>query len=154
MEEYSINIGGRTLKVEVLEVSGGKASVKVDGNLYEAEYSAPQPAGTAKPENTPQTAGTIRPENAPQAAAKSESSPAPQPSKAAGPSAITAPIPGVVVELCVSKGDSVKAGQKAAVLEAMKMENEILAPADGTVTEVLVAEGDSVMEGDKLIEIG
>ena len=61
--------------------------------------------------------------------------------------AVVAPLPGVIVGIKVSVGDVVKTGQVLAVLEAMKMENDIQAEYDGTVTAVNVAQGDSVLEG-------
>lgn len=67
---------------------------------------------------------------------------------------IKAPLPGVMIEIKVKVGDSVRAGQEIAVLEAMKMENSIEAVMDGTVTAVHVKEGDSVLEGAAVITIG
>ena len=77
--------------------------------------------------------------------------------KAAAPAGagkpVTSPLPGVIIEVSVKEGQTVKAGQKVAVLEAMKMENEIQAPADGTVTAILVNKGDSVLEGAEIVKI-
>ena len=67
--------------------------------------------------------------------------------------AVVSPLPGVVVEVKVSAGDVVKAGQTVAVLEAMKMENDILAECDGVVASVDVKNGDSVLEGAVLLTI-
>ena len=66
---------------------------------------------------------------------------------------MTAPLPGVIVEVKVSPGEVVKAGQVVAVLEAMKMENEIQAESDGVVTAVNVSQGDSVLEGAPIVTI-
>lgn len=66
---------------------------------------------------------------------------------------VVAPLPGVIIGLKVSVGDVVKAGQVVAVLEAMKMENDIQAEFDGTVTAVNVAQGDSVLEGAVIVMI-
>lgn len=66
---------------------------------------------------------------------------------------ITSPIPGILVSLHASIGDKVKKGQLVAVVEAMKMENDILAEQDGTVTSVLASVGDSLMEGTSILEI-
>lgn len=60
---------------------------------------------------------------------------------------IKSPLPGIIVEINVKPGDSVKKGQKIAVIEAMKMENEITADCDGVVSEIKVKVGDSVLEG-------
>lgn len=67
---------------------------------------------------------------------------------------VTSPLPGVLVDVKVAVGDSVKAGQTVAVLEAMKMENEIEATASGTVTAVCAAKGDSLLEGAVIVRIG
>ena len=62
-----------------------------------------------------------------------------------------APLPGKVLEICVKVGDSVKAGQKIAVLEAMKMENDIVSDHAGVVREIAVAEGDTLQEGQTIL---
>ena len=67
--------------------------------------------------------------------------------------AVVSPLPGVVVEVKVAAGDVVKAGQTVAVLEAMKMENDILVECDGVVASVSVKDGDSVLEGAVLLTI-
>jgi biotin carboxyl carrier protein len=67
--------------------------------------------------------------------------------------AITAPMAGRIVAIKVKKGDSVKAGAVVCILEAMKMENEIVTPRIGTVQEINVSEGVAVSEGDVLVII-
>ena len=66
---------------------------------------------------------------------------------------IAAPIPGVIASVAVAVGDTVKEGSRLLVLEAMKMENELLAPFDGTVTALHGAAGDTVNKGDRLVEL-
>ena len=66
---------------------------------------------------------------------------------------INAPLPGVIIGVMVNVGDTVKAGQVVAVLEAMKMENEIQAEFDGVVTSVYVSRGDSILEGTPIVTI-
>ena len=66
---------------------------------------------------------------------------------------VNSPLPGVIVEVSVKEGQAVKAGQKVAVLEAMKMENEIPAPKDGTITAIHVNKGDSILEGAPVVTI-
>ena len=66
---------------------------------------------------------------------------------------LTAPMPGKVVSFAVKSGDTVKAGQALAVMEAMKMEHTIAAPQDGTVAELLYAPGDQVAEGAELLTL-
>ena len=66
---------------------------------------------------------------------------------------IKAPIPGVVVEIKVSEGEKVTKGMTVAVIEAMKMENDILAESDGTVAAIKVTTGAAVLEGDTILTI-
>ena len=63
------------------------------------------------------------------------------------------PLPGVIISVNVKVGDAVKAGQVVAILEAMKMENEIQAESDGTVAAVCVAKGDTIQEGDAIVTL-
>ena len=69
---------------------------------------------------------------------------------AAGDTLVKAPMPGNILSVSVKPGDAVKKGQAIMVLEAMKMENEILSPIDGTVVSVLVQQGASVNSDDTL----
>ena len=67
---------------------------------------------------------------------------------------VKSPLPGIIISVDVKEGQAVKRGQKVAVIEAMKMENEILAESDGTVTAVHTRKGDSVLEGADIVTIG
>jgi biotin carboxyl carrier protein len=69
----------------------------------------------------------------------------------AGPSDVTAPMPGVVVDIPVNVGDEIEAGKPVIVVEAMKMQNELASEADGIVAEIRVAPGDTVVGGDVLV---
>ena len=73
--------------------------------------------------------------------------------RAAGGKVIKSPLPGVIVAVKVNAGDKVKAGDVVAVLEAMKMENEIQSEYDGTVASVNVSQGDSILEGAVIVTI-
>jgi biotin carboxyl carrier protein len=66
---------------------------------------------------------------------------------------VTAPMPGTIVNVLVKQGQSVKKGQVLAILEAMKMENEIVAPVDGQVASISVNKGQNVNLGDSIVEI-
>ena len=68
-----------------------------------------------------------------------------------GGEAVKAPMPGNILRVAVKAGDSVKEGQLLCVLEAMKMENEIMAPKAGTVAQVLVSKGSTVNTGDTMV---
>lgn len=157
MGKYNFRINGHDYQVDVNSVEGGIADVTVNGTDYKVELAdaVPAPAQQAvRP--APQTVSTGAPAVTPQATA-----PAPQAAQTATASApqgkgevVTAPLPGVILDIKVKVGDAVKAGQTVAVLEAMKMENEIEATASGTVTAVNAGKGDSVLEGAAIITIG
>ena len=70
-----------------------------------------------------------------------------------GGEAVSAPMPGTILNVLVKTGDSVKKGQVLAILEAMKMENEIVSPVDGQITSVSVDKGQNVNLGDSLLVI-
>lgn len=125
MKKYNITVNGKTYEVEVEEI--GKS-----------EQTAPiQVAPVTRP-----TAPAPKP-SAPKAPSK----------PAAGSSDITAPMPGTVLEIKVTQGQTVKNGDLVMILEAMKMENEIFAPADGTIEKIHINQGASVNSGDLLISI-
>ena len=79
--------------------------------------------------------------------------PAAAPAGAAGAVSVKAPMPGNILDVKVAAGASVKAGDVLVILEAMKMENEIVAPQDGTVASVNVNKGDTVNSGDVLVSM-
>lgn len=155
MGKYNFRINGHDYQVDVNSVEGGIADVTVNGTDYKVELADAVPAPAqqaARP--APQATSTAAP--APQATA-----PAAQAAQTATASAplgkgevVTAPLPGVILDIKVKVGDVVKAGQTVAVLEAMKMENEIEATASGTITAVNAGKGDSVLEGAAIITIG
>ena len=148
MKEYSFKINGKQYDVTVESVEGKNAQVVVNGAAYSVEIEKGAAEATA-----------AAPVAAPaQQAAPAQTSPAPAApapaAKPAGPGTkVESPLPGVIIEVSVKEGQAVKMGQKGAVLEAMKMENEIAATADGTVTAIHVAKGDSVLEGAPIVTI-
>lgn len=95
---------------------------------------------------------------APVAAAPVAAAPAAAPAPAAPAVAVsgtpaTAPMPGTILDVKVTVGQAVKEGDVVAILEAMKMENEIFAPCDGKVAQVIAAKGSSVATGDPIVTI-
>ena len=117
-----------------------KYRVVVNGVSYEVELEAMDSASAA-------AAPAAKPAAAPAPAAAPVSAPA-------GGQNVTAPMPGNILDVKVAAGQAVKAGQILFILEAMKMENEILAPADGTVGTVAVTKGQAVETGALLCNIG
>ncbi len=124
MKNYTITVNGTPYNVTVEEGTSSAAPVA----------SAPAPAPASAP--------------APQAAPKA----APAPT-AAGSVKVDAPMPGNILDVKVSNGTAVKAGQVLVILEAMKMENEIVAPQDGTVASINVNKGDTVEAGQTIVTL-
>ena len=146
MKTYKFRINGNEYNVEINSVEGNLADVTVNGAAYKVEMEN-APATPAAPAATANPAAQARQDAPAVALAK------PAPAPAGAGKAITSPLPGVIIEVSVKEGQAVKAGQKVAVIEAMKMENEIQASSDGTVTAVLVNKGDSVLEGTEIVKI-
>lgn len=152
MKEYKFKINGNDYCVAINSIEGKNADVTVNGVSYNVELenapvAAPQaqaaPAVAAAPAAAPQA----------QAAASAAAPAAPKAAAPAGGKTITSPLPGVILSIDVKEGQAVKRGQKVAVLEAMKMENEILSEFDGTVSAIHVSKGDSVLEGANVVTI-
>lgn len=146
MKSYKFRINGNEYNVDINSVEGNIADVMVNGASYQVEMEN-APAPVQKPAQEPAAAVAST-------GSATTTTPAPKAAAPAGAGKpVTSPLPGVIIEVSVKEGQTVKAGQKVAVLEAMKMENEIQAPADGTVTAILVNKGDSVLEGAEIVKI-
>jgi biotin carboxyl carrier protein len=141
-KEYKLKINGNDYTVAIKQKEEASAEIEVNGTPYlvEIERAAKQAAKVNPPAAAPVSqAGT------PVVA---------KPVVSANASAVTSPLPGVILSVSVRVGDEVKSGQRLLVLEAMKMENSIEADRDGKVTAVKVNQGDSVLEGAELVIIG
>ncbi len=121
-----------------------KFDVKVNGKSYEVEI---EEIGAGYVPAQPQQAAAVRAEAAAPAAAVQAEAPK---AAVAGGETINAPLPGNILDVKVAAGESVKSGQILMILEAMKMENEILAPHDGVIASVAVQKGATVGSGDVL----
>lgn len=124
MRKFIVNVNGTSYEVEVEEIS------------VEMNAAPAKPAAPAAP--------------APVVAKQA----APAPAAVSGGESVSAPMPGNILDIKVKTGDAVKAGATLLILEAMKMENEILAPVDGTVRSINVTKGATVNSGDVLCVIG
>jgi biotin carboxyl carrier protein len=123
MRRFTVSVNGKSYDVEVEEV----------GREDAAPIAAAPRMETAKP---------AKPAKAAQAA-----------EVPADAEVVKAPMPGTILDIKVSSGDAVKEGQALLVLEAMKMENEVVAPRDGTVASIHAMKGASVESGDVLVAI-
>ena len=120
-------------------------TITVNGNVYEVTVEEGFTGAASAPAAAPKAAPNAAPKAAPAPAAAPAA-----PAGAAGAVAVTAPMPGKILGVKASAGQAVKKGQVILVLEAMKMENEIVAPQDGTIATINVATGDSVEPGATL----
>ena len=130
--KYKVTLNGRTYEVEV---EAGKAMCVAE---YEAYAPVAAPVAAA-----PVAAPAAAPVAAPAAGMT-----------VSGGESVTAPMPGNILKVAVSVGQTVKEGDLLVVLEAMKMENEIFAPKTGTVAQVLVQKGSTVNTGDTMVVLG
>ena len=113
-------------------------TITVNGNVY--DVTVEEGAGAVAPVAAPRAAAPVAPKATPKATA-------PVATGAAGSVKVEAPMPGKILKTVATAGQAVKKGDVIVVLEAMKMENEIVAPQDGTVASINVAVGDSVEAG-------
>lgn len=126
MRKFVVNVNGNSYEVEVEEVGGAPSIQTVAARPAQAEAApAPKAAVPAAPK-VQGSAGAVK---------------------------MTAPMPGTILDVKVKVGDVVKKGQLVAILEAMKMENEILAPQDATIASVNVSKGQQVNSGDLILTL-
>jgi biotin carboxyl carrier protein len=144
---YDIAIGDRAYNVDVARLRGGIYSLRLGGNQH--EVAVHRRADGTYNVSDPQTAVAVEVAD-PLAYLAAQTTAAKTGRRR---QRVTAYMPGRVVTLLVAEGDAVQAGQGILVLEAMKMQNEILAEHDGTVTRLLVQPGQSVDGGDPLFEL-
>ena len=126
MRKFNISVNGNSYEVEVEEIGGAPAPVQ--------KSAAPAPKPAAAPKAAPQASAASAP--------------------VSGATPDEAPMPGSIVSVKVKNGDTVNEGDVLCVLEAMKMENEIMAPKSGKIVAVCTSQGASVNTGDALVSIG
>ena len=161
MKEYKYKINGNEYSVAIIDLEGNTAAVEVNGVSYKVDIltegftaaparPAAKPAAPAAPAApAPAAAKPAAPQPIAPAAA-----PAAEPAPAGKGTAVQSPLPGVILDIKVAVGDTVKAGQTVAILEAMKMENSINAECNGVITAIKVAKGDNILEGSDIVIIG
>jgi biotin carboxyl carrier protein len=131
MKKFNVKVNGTQYEVEIEEVNDGSKAVAAPSPAVSAPVAAPAATAAAAPQVTRPAAATA----------------------AAGTISVTSPMPGTILKLRVAQGDAVKKGQTLLILEAMKMENEIVSPKDATVASVNVTKGASVNAGDLLVTL-
>lgn len=129
IKKYNITVNGKSYEVEVEEVG-----VSPSQNTKSQEVAKAPPVAQPKVSKAPQQTST--------------------PAPSVGNNIVNAPMPGTIFEIKVNVGEQVKKGDVLLILEAMKMENEIMAPNDGVVSHIHVSKGSSVSSGDALITLG
>lgn len=143
MKDYKYKINGNDYKVSIGDIENNIAQVEVNGVPFKVEIQETKAASvtvkTVKPAAPPRT----------ETGAKVISKPA----ATGGQTAIKSPLPGVIVDIKVKVGDTVAADTVVAILEAMKMENNINAGKAGVVKAISVNKGDSVLEGTDILVI-
>lgn len=145
MDIYNFNIGDEPFEIKIISLKNDIAQIEVNGIHYTVDVSDMGYLPTVVPHvSVPHT---------PQIAALTPTART-QPKSVVGTNEIAAPMPGVILNIVASEGDSVKTGDILMTIEAMKMENQIKAIDNGTITKIHVKEGDSISEGQLLITMG
>ena len=152
MKEYKYTINGNEYNVAITNVEGNMADVEVNGLVYHVQMEKSIKRQTVKV-SKPIAVAKASPEN-PASPPSAPKAPLSKPVTNTVAGAVKSPLPGVILDINVKVGDTVKSGQKLLILEAMKMENVINSDRDGTITEVCVSKGDSVLEGANLVIVG
>ena len=146
--KYVATINGKKYEVEVEKLEAYKS---LDRNGVAAPAAPVLPASA--PVQRPAAPAPAPVAAAPAPVAAPAAAPAPKAAAPAGATTVEAPMPGKILNIKVSEGQAVKFGEVVVIMEAMKMETEIVAPADGTVSKILVKAGDSVDTGAALVAL-
>jgi biotin carboxyl carrier protein len=172
MRRYTVSIDDRSFVIDVLETASDRFEVSVDGQTFEATLRGDHdlPGSVISPEITSSEARSVGPSEARSGGAPTTGMPAPGPgTRPATPTqsptrgfaapggrvdGLTAPMPGVILEVMVAVGTTLHRGDPVLILEAMKMRNTIHSPRDAVVVEIAVAAGQPVGSGDLLVRLG
>lgn len=153
VRRFRVTVAGQTYEVEVEEIDRQTAGSSTPAATTTPATLAVSPVTPTTP-STGAAGQSPAPSPAPAPAATPSSNAGSTAAESAAGTKVTAPLPGVVLEVRVKQGDTVQEGQVVAILEAMKMENEIAAPTAGTVVAVTVEPGNTVDQGETLVVIG
>jgi biotin carboxyl carrier protein len=172
MRRYTVTVDGRPFTIDVTETAADRFEVSVGDRVFEARLQAEEdlPGAAISPEMPPADEGRPvaappRSEGRPSASSSSASpsaspsappsSPAPHAAPTTGRTeALSAPMPGVVLDVLVRPGAVLRRGDPILVIEAMKMRNTIRAPRPATVVEVAVEAGQPVAPGQPMVRLG
>lgn len=138
MNKFKFTIRGNVYEVEIGKIEDNIATIEVNGTSYEVEIHR-----DVKQTKTPTLVRKVVPEEAKKVEKKDGGTTLP----------VVAPLPGTIMEIAVKVGDIVKKGDKLLIMEAMKMENNVLAEKDGVIEKINVRPGDNVLQGDVLVEL-
>ena len=144
-EGYTLRLPHRSLKVDAVILAEGRYSLLLDGSSFDVTVQRFPTHYSVTVNGVPFEVALRDPKQLRHQTGAGEDS--------AGPASVASPMPGRLVKLLVAEGDSVKAGQGVAVVEAMKMQNELTAPKSGTVEKLCVVEGQAVNAGEGLLTI-
>jgi len=162
MRRYTLDIRGKTFAIDIEELAADRFHATVDGETYEVQLAGdedlpeaaitpvlgPANGGAAARPSAESAAATVPRVRAPRAAA---SPPPARKLAGSGAGTLSAPMPGVILDVAVAAGDLVVRGQEIAILEAMKMQNSIKSPCPGRIAEVCVVPGQAVGHGDAIV---
>jgi len=144
-EGYTLRLPDRSLKVDAITVAEGRYSLLIDGNSFDVTVRRSLTHYSVTVNGVPFEVALRDPKQLRHQTGAGED--------LDGPVSVTAPMPGKLVMILVAEGESVKEGQGVAVVEAMKMQNELKAPKSGTVERLCVVEGQAVNAGECLVTI-
>ena len=141
MKTYKFTIRGHAYDVEILNIEDNIVEIEVNGTHYRVELE--------KEIKNPKTPKLVR-SKVPSPTIKERKI---KKNISGTATKVVAPLPGTILKIFVKVGDTVNTGDKLLIMEAMKMENEVLAEKSGTIKSISISEGDSVLQNDILLEI-
>lgn len=153
MKEIKLEIKGKEYIVKIKEFGSKEAILEVNGNKYTVglkDLGKELNIGSVREVVTP--LATSQPATSTSAPVKKTSTP-PTGGSPSGSAEVLSPLPGLILNVLVGVGDTVKNGQNIMIMEAMKMENDVQATKDGVIKTINVKNGDNISEGDVLATI-